>query len=586
MNNQDLVQSNTEYSPAQFLRFVPSRMEYLNKKVKQGKWNLLKNAILKYDPHVVILLARRSPRFFELFDWEKDFQGIEVISDFAVPFIADKITPDTKVAIIDDSLNHGTTLLNLCNKITPLSKNIHVFVYGLATPIKDEPKVNGIKFSNIYQIIDANTKKETKDNSLFYSKESSFSLSYIMPLSKSDSTNHDNGYESFSYTIPSVITLLSKPYEVEFPVFYASYKDSDYDASLIYSCLRDQLQEKANIHDVSSLDRVNLGLFRISIDLIEGVQDTANYKLRLFLDDYAKTVAIVPMATGFQAPKAQQCFDIKAIYKDYKEKLDTYYFSLEKEKTVDDLFYKLLRTDTQARFNQFASSFEFGLCTMSILKEFFDLTKLSLSNYDTGMLFGKDFANKIQQIPFTVNKDFAIQSQESVSEAENVNTYFNESLTTNSSQKECMTRDDIFIEFFNKINSDKSTNVIKANPSYPYLRLRQGPSFREMLNLFKEGWNKRLHAKYTSEECRSYLSRILDDAIDAGSLVPTFNLDGERIYRSGEAPQYNKKEYQVFLSYYKKQGWALLEYPWDYKLENLDEKYQREVRNMLIFVAQ
>lgn len=81
-------------------------------------WQELEEKIIAYAPAHVILVARRMPRIWQLLQTLDVFRlaGMNVVSNFAIPFMRKKLKAG-KIAIVDDSLNVGTTFVGVCEAL-------------------------------------------------------------------------------------------------------------------------------------------------------------------------------------------------------------------------------------------------------------------------------------------------------------------------------------------------------------------------------------------------------------------------------------------------------------------------------------
>ncbi len=549
--------------------------ELVQTKLDFSKWELLRKSITAYDPHVVVLLARKMPRLYELFEWKEHFGNKIVVSDFAIPFIASKITPDMRIAIVDDTYNHGTTVENLYNKLSVLTKNIEIFVLGKAiTAAKNNTCVQKNEYG-FKTILPNNT-----------------SLFYVEEINKIASVDKKSDYEVLSHQIPSSIAFIAKPYEIEFPIFCTSYRDTELDALDIFDSLKEKLGGDVNVHDTTALDMVKHGLARISIDF-DVNNSECNKKIRLYLDDINKKVSIVPMYIAHNYNL--QYFEFDELK--YTNEIEKYYSKHAKQEDA----YKLLEAETKTRWIQFFASLNFGFEILEKLDFIFDIDSSCISSIDLSMLFGADFSEKLEKLPYNELKALKLptlysQSENStlallrfskkLSETEKNNKSFIDSLLFEKKD-----RDSIFLSFFKEVETQKlndSTHKYSMGEDYfpsnsqvekfKFLKLRVGPTFNDMLVMFKKLWTDFCPCiEYSDKNCRALLSSILDGYVDDGCIVPVISLDGNRIYRTGEAPQYNRIEYNATKAYYDMYINKKVAYPWDYDISKTTDIRGKEV---------
>lgn len=567
-----------KYSAERALEGSAERQSAIESKLDVSAWKELKEKIVEFDPDVIVLLARKMPRIAEVLGWDTFFHNKIVISDFALPWVSGEIKSGKKIAIIDDALNQGTSLKNVHNKVCPLSKDISIFVLG---------------------------RRETKDMDEIKSDFGTH-FTYIKDLVKN---GKDGTYEKHSYKIPHAISLLAKPYEIEFPIFYASYKNNQHDAADILYYLETHLQDSIYAHDTTAAHTIDLGLARISLDLC--ITHLNNYKIRLYLDDTNKMVAIVPMATGYKTLVGEGCTKLRAYVKGKQKSINSYYEKLKKysdgkKKPYPESFFSLLKVETDTRSEQFISSLEFGLTTMHILNDLFDINNAWLSTQDISMLFGSDFMKEVKDISPRMGKDWTLS--DSPPKNKNKSLITPEFWRSFKGQKDNphvlesfkidkKGRDSVFLDFFEHLrnqkrikNNQKSdigeqyTSSDQQISEYPFLALRGGPTAGDMLHLFRYHWNKRGGTTYSYEETRGFLSSIIDTYVDAGSIVPVISQEGQRVYRSGESPAFDRERSNVYIAFYEACGKTVPPYPSDFNPDHFDEESQNQIFHLLEFV--
>ena len=101
------------------------RKKLINHYLDINKWKNLSANINKFDPDVIILIARKIPRIYQTLKlvYPDFLKAPLIISNFAIDYLPKNYLNGKKIAIVDDSLNIGTTLKNTEKNIKRLFSN-------------------------------------------------------------------------------------------------------------------------------------------------------------------------------------------------------------------------------------------------------------------------------------------------------------------------------------------------------------------------------------------------------------------------------------------------------------------------------
>ena len=112
----------------------------------------------------------------------------------------------------------------------------------------------------------------------------------------------------------------------------------------------------------------------------------------------------------------------------------------------------------------------------------------------------------------------------------------------------------------------------------PYLRLRIGFTYRDILALFEQHWTPRWSGSEIDAD--GLVSMLIDLFIDQGAIVPTFTLDKDscrRVYRKGEANRAHDDEVERL-------HFALTRLP-DDKYRDIIDRHRTRVAKIVAIMA-
>lgn len=471
-------------------------------------WGRLKECIDSFSPTVIIYLARKMPRIAEVLRWE--FPNALVVSDFALPWLRVKLQGE-RVAIVDDIVRKGTTIehvkkrVNACN---PLEIQSFAVARCAIADASAEPENSGAPSDTSAVICSAQSRLT------------------------------GSSYSNFTHNHAKALWLLSKSYEIEFPVFVMNYAQDSLEGWEILRQLKECFGDEAVHSTISGEDFDDTGLLRCSIDLLP--ERSLNYKFRVYFDDEHHRAVLVPMASHHSELSWECCRELdeklKALFSNVPDELETF------------------QEETAARAKQFVASLDFGLTVLSTMRGFFvpipDAPLIDLC--DASMLFGSDIASELAEItlPTEPTKFCAPSNSEDLERQDSSDFWITAERLTLLDEVETRSRPFksrtlIFIAFFDVLAEwvgelDPTTSKFTDSDFVenlhrdPYTRLRRGPTFGELLSIFGQLWDMT-----DTRKLRHAVSNCLDHCIDRGSVVPVFNSQQKRIFRKGEAPLYD-----------------------------------------------
>lgn len=525
MNSQNLINDNNfeliSRFPKQETPFLnkclANRNSLLQERIVFRHWKELERMINEYSPDIIILLSRKMPRIYQLLQLNLK----SVVSDFAIAFVHNKLY-GKKVAVVDDAVNAGTTLNNVCDRLNACGITE---IKRFAIAKKQGNMQNNISFV-----------RDNKGEYLIW---------------------NDEKYRQSSLNTSLALFLQNLPFELEFPVFCTTCS-TNYDFEKFGSKLKD-LDSSFYVHYLDALESVDTGLYRYSVDIFP--DKTENTKWRFYLDECGRKIIFVPMIN--YNPNNENTSFLPNVWKEADNLFGT-----------ESYLYKGFETfpgEARNRLQLYMASLEWAYRSWPALANILSLDKIELREEDTALLFGSDFANLIcseyKKLPeITISNSSFFPSQSSICESKRTKSFCEvieecpeikekfESVyqkVENSSDGENYCS--YFIEFFKTLGEITGENNIddymivnnEYNPNKsdvsttPYLRLRVGPTFEDILLIMKKYWSK-ISPEITPRDLHIKVSEILDQQIDQGFIVPVLGMTGQRIFRKGEPRPFNR----------------------------------------------
>lgn len=494
---------------------LSTRAYYRSDRLITSDWEKLAANVRAFKPDVVVMLARKMPRLRQVAQEWMDFGQALVVSDFAIAWMHADLA-GKRIAVLDDAINLGTTLRHVCMMLT----SCHVRAIGV--------------FAVAAKQHDAND-----DDSLF--------RDYNVHVCNSGLTS--DAYHQFANHTALALSLLPKPYEIEFPVLRATYSgDAPMDVRDIFAWLEEHYGAD-NVHSLLRVENNGTGLARFSIDMQPG--SLQNTKIRLYIDEATGIIRLVPMVH----------FDVNAKNKGF---LPQVWEAASQLLNTLPLQTESFGCETQWRLQQYLSSLRFGLTVVGELSAVLSLdVETPLEPDDTALLFGPTFAATldaaVRGVASEPGTDFLlVDTQVKTSpflrllrEYQPAKDFWRDMCAWRPEDGMPHNHAAFFLEFFVRLARWLDEDQGKAYPvgadcdwfhpsqeeyknSRRYLRLRVGPTFADLLVLMEELWGKSpvpLHGK----RLHNKVSKLLDQYIDYGQVVPCISMQGQRIFRKGEA---------------------------------------------------
>lgn len=466
-------------------------------------WFALREAVRDFNPDLVVLVARKMPRIDEAADLGLSSVAT-VISDLAIPFAAPFVR-GARVALIDDSVNVGSTLLHALRRLKAQGA-AQVRPFALYSRERN-------KAGNMVELGD-------------------------LQLVASDPFNEQLWREAVNQA-PILISGLNKPYDLDFPVLDCVLEDLVGTPSELFANLSFNYGQRA--FDVSTALGRERNLHRFSVDRMG--TDGVFSKVRLYLDGETGQVNVVPMAIS--SPLALEPSALAPAWA-----RDVYDRLVEAAGTgaIDEL---------RARAALFVDSLLVGL---KFLAEVGDVirprTTTLVDPVEAQLIFGPVVRN-LEFPSSLVEAKVASPGDAGVGRAEqNVVCSLAASPALERLWPQIADRVDSLaaspdpivraIAVFEALSTSAGSSEIddyeltwpydrEVVHADPYLRLRIGFTAADLTAILRQ-----VVTKKTRDESswRRTTSKVLDRLIDCGIVVPTIaELDGDlyRVYRKGES---------------------------------------------------
>ncbi|MCP4129141.1 MAG: hypothetical protein GY753_19110 [Gammaproteobacteria bacterium] len=491
------------------------------------KWRKLTNQVRDYSPDIVVLVARKMPRLAEVFD--SNFgNSVVVITDLAIPF-CHQIFKDSRVAVIDDVINVGSTVENA----------------------RAQAMACGASACRLFAIA-------RKDHSHPIDL-SEMSLVDIEPMDESE-------YKDFVRQIPAALQLVAKPYDMDFPVLRCFLRPPFNTAGDVTAWFKERFGSRLHVLTTEREEKHDLSRLTVDFPILHGI----NLKARFYFDFKSRECNVVPIVIPAQF-SLEQAYD-KSTWPGM----------------VWDVLVDLLngapggaclwREEPLARGELFVHSLAFARKVLSESGEVIAMKGVfPFSAKDAELLFGPEMIRRVTAINEDKGLhpcDLNIALLESVDE-QCADEPFSGHLTKVDCEKiqregiDTIERSDIggaFQSLFEKLSS--AVGAVDVNHyslswpfckeeviDKPYLRLRIGFTFKDLLSFFELRVTRLLDTKISA---RALVSVLLDHYIDSGALVPAIaKYEGVfyRVYRKGES-EFRDEEMNRALY-----AWSCLEQP-------------------------
>ena len=484
-------------------------------------WQVLAEAVRDYNPDIVVLVARKTPGIVRLL--ELDFGPACVISDFAISY-THSIFSNSRVAIVDDLVNVGSTMENARNRVLGAGAcEARLFALAMceekATIVKD----------------------------VFYSENSPWPLEYA---------------KSFAVQIPHALLFANKPYDFEFPIIPCTISMPYLTENDLFVKLK-EIFGIGSIFDITHPYMRKKGLFRWSVILPQ--QDSSNFKLRFYVDINSRICNLVPFAISKLNHQYEGGF--QGLPVELSPFVDAFYLSLNSlPKNVE-----VISGESIFRASLFLRSWVWGLNFLdSSLAEVLAVTDVArISLDDVQILFGSDIRRCFEESCISIVNDHRKVDNCSIGSCSSPQSFLSycPDLINNpiiqTALSEGLGAFDLFISLFKALSdivgAEDPRKYALSGPytkeqisENPYLRLRIGLTFSDLLGLCDQ-IAQITGEYYLSSPC--CISAMLDWAIDQGGVVPVVACyDGHlyRVYRKGERTPHDegcRQKYFAISSY-------------------------------------
>jgi hypothetical protein len=509
-----------------------------------GDWAGLSAAVRAFDADVVVLVARKMPRLLEALSL--DFgSGVLCISDQAIPFSAVDLR-NAKVAIVDDVWNFGSTMLRARDRVARAEpRAVRMFALGA----KDAAKAaaEGVR------LVIARSLEPSR-------------------------------YGAFVDSVPRLLRLLPKPYDADFPLVSCVLQPGFNDWSICWDWLRQTFG--ARVHSVTGVEQIEAGVARATVNLAR----PANWavKARLYFDFSSGSCNVVPMALAPTLPlendyppesMASVIFDTLAQLisesdetlgagVDARARLNTFCDSLLVRDEVIASLGGLVQPNSTEPFSLADVATQFGRQAEAACATL-DLTGCSRADL-------RDLPPRVDPCSSSVGAATSLMASDKLSR--DAAAFLSEGFSTRGLEA-------LFEALGRAVGADNPEGYSLDVPfsrqqihGDPYLRLRIGFTYREILKLFEQHWAGRWSE--AGMDAGELVSMLIDLFIDQGTIVPTFSLDDapcRRIYRKGEANRAHDDEIERL-------HYALTSLPKD-KYRDIVDNHRTRVAKIMAIMA-
>jgi hypothetical protein len=225
-------------------------------------WELLAEKVQRFDPTVVVLIARKPVRMFQVLGIEPA-PGALVVSDLAIPFMVDFLA-GARVAVVDDVVNVGSTLRRICRLVEEA----------------------GAGTTKAFAISRVEREVSLPDLDVVYSGTVGIDTHDLRQLGR---------------RVPKALQSQSKPYDLTFPIMEREVLAPFDSFENLLAAMRARYGEQY-VYDLSTPAGTASGMRRCAVDLSD---DEELRKVNLYFDEAAGTCTLVPIAiTPVLNPKA------------------------------------------------------------------------------------------------------------------------------------------------------------------------------------------------------------------------------------------------------------------------------------------
>ena len=469
------------------------------------KWMRLAQSIRRHRPDVVILVARKMPRLAELLQLDFGASALS-ITDIAIPFCA-RMLSGKRVAVVDDVINVGSTMQNA----------------------EKQAVACGAASCKMFALAAKNNSCDTCFRDIHLVDQEP------MP---------EEAFNDFVRQVPGALQLMSKPYDMDFPLCKCSIRPPFSQACEIFSWFEKTFSNDFHVLTTELEARHSLARYSVDFPAVAGF----NLKARFYFDFNTHTCNVVPMAIPREFRK-NGTYNSDTWAGALWEQLVVELKSAPREST-------LWEEEPYARAELFVHSIAFSKRVFAAVAPIVIQTgNFPFSLEDASLVFGPSAITQfVQRCRADLHEcECILESLGSNSKNEEFNPLHSQLSEDEQNRIEqegtfLLNQEDItgaFHSIFERLAVNVgATDPAKYSLEHPfspkaisethYLRLRVGFSYQDILYFFSKEISQALCCIYS---VRSLISTLMDHCIDAGSLVPVIaNYDGRifRVYRKGE----------------------------------------------------
>jgi hypothetical protein len=476
------------------------------------EWTRLAESIRNFDADVVVLVARKVPRLVEAFGLDFGENAI-CVSDQAIPFVRRELE-NARVAVVDDVWNIGTTMLHAKARVQQANPRT-IRLFALAAKNADKAREAGVNLTLRQSLNDAE-------------------------------------YQSFVQSVPDALKLVPKPYDVDFPLVPCHLRAPLQSWSECLAWLRSRFGE--NVHSTTDAGQLKHGFARASITVAKEANWTI--KARLYFDFRNGRCNVVPIAIAPVLPLKNE-HAAGSLPHSIFEALRAAIFARNEADAIDN--------DAIARINTFCDSLLFadtvvasleGLCQRESARPFslddvalqFGPTAAKLCDEVLAADFRRASPSEIQKL-VRARQTMELPSSIGIGSEENIIGDARRKLTEGGPYSAPAALQALLENLGRVVGAENPSSYALEEPfsksqvkEDPYLRLRIGFTFEEIINVFRSGLGG---AWIPSKQVELEVSALVDAFIDDGAMVPTFTVGDHscaRIYRKGEAnPRWDRE---------------------------------------------
>jgi hypothetical protein len=483
----------------------------------RGQWMSLTELIEGFAPGVVVLIARKTPRLFEVFGMGLPANPL-VISDLAIP-MSERYLAGARVAVIDDVVNVGSTIRRTARLVEAAGAR-EVEMFAISRLQHEEDGHESLADGDIASLQQPR-----------YAEPS--------PLDRA-------GLMEFASRVPEALEGLAKPYDMDFPVMQCRL-ETPYDGFEELLLALVERYGEDTVYDLSTPRGQAAGIRRLAIDV--PCDGGAHGKLRIYFNEHDRLANLVPIMVAGTLDEEPRFTDVwaSAIWRSVHGELAR----AAEHNTASELVPA--RRDAAARLRLFVDSLHAGRAFLADNRDLLRPASETPFNLNEAQLTLGPIVHRVQrhlQEPLESKNEHSDTPAPAAGTPAPATSPFLMAARANGLVQQLQSSSpstdtlSLFISLFEvladavgvndpdnyQLGWPYSNEQILENP---YLRLRIGPTVPDIIALIDDAREEANPPGQTRWE----VTRLLDRFIDFGSVVPTTAEYGGsiyRIYRKGE----------------------------------------------------